>query len=131
MSLDKNEWHILLVEDEFDSLQMISKIMMHHGVDLRVARDGQECLAVLDTYTPTLVVMDLALPVMDGWETLSAIRADEKWSQIPVVAITAYHSVSVEADAYEAGFDGYMPKPIDTNRFMDQLATVIMQHDQP
>jgi CheY-like chemotaxis protein len=122
------DWHILLVEDEFDSLQMLSKILLHFGAEVRVARDGQECLAVLETYVPTLVIMDLALPHMDGWETLSKIRSQAKWADLPVVAMTAYHSVSVEQDAHEAGFNAYLPKPVDTHSLIDQLVATIEKH---
>ncbi|MCA9882048.1 MAG: response regulator [Anaerolineae bacterium] len=131
MSYDTKDWHVLLVEDEFDSLQMISKILMHHGIDVKVARDGQECIALLGTFTPTLVLMDLALPIMDGWETLAIMRASDKWAHIPVIAITAYHSVSVEVDAREAGFNAYLPKPIDTHHFLDNLVAVMEHHNQP
>ncbi|QPC81414.1 response regulator [Phototrophicus methaneseepsis] len=121
-------WHVLLVEDEFDSLQMVTKILLHHGAEVRVARDGYECLIVLESYQPTLVIMDLAMPQMDGWETLSRIRARSDLAHLPVVAITAYHSVSVEQDAYDAGFDAYLSKPLETNNLIDQLMSVIEKH---
>ncbi len=72
--MDVRSWRVLVVEDEFDSIQMVSKILRHHGAEVFIARNGIECLKVLATMTPTLVIMDLALPEMDGWETLHQMR---------------------------------------------------------
>lgn len=116
-----------MVEDEYDSIQMISKILRHHGVHVQVAHNGHECLKLLETFTPTLIIMDLALPEMDGWETLAEIRGHAGTATIPVVAITAYHSVNVEEDAQAAGFDAYLPKPLDTSTLMHQLAEIIQK----
>lgn len=118
-------WHILVVEDEFDSVQMVSKILQHHGAKVTVAHDGSDCLILLQTTLPTLIVMDLALPEMDGWETLAKIRQNPRYAHIPVVAITAYHSASVAEDARRAGFNAYLPKPLDTQLFVQHLGRII------
>jgi len=118
-------WRVLVVEDEFDSIQMVSKILGHHGAKVHVAHNGIECLAMLENIEPTFIIMDLALPEMDGWETLAKIRADEKTAHLTVVAITAYHSVNVEEDARDAGFDAYFPKPLNTKSLVDRLAEVV------
>jgi len=120
-----HEWLVLVVEDEFDSVQMVSKILAHHGASVHVARDGHECLKALETIQPTIIIMDLALPEMDGWETLKKIRSNPHTANLSVVAITAYHSVNVEEDAVKAGFNGYFSKPLDTNQVIDNLAEVI------
>lgn len=119
------EWQVLVVEDEYDSIQMVSKILRHHGVDVHIAHDGHECLAFLHEHTPTLIIMDLALPEMDGWETLVKIRGDEKIAHIPIAAITAYHSVNVEEDAHDAGFDAYFPKPLNPNTIVEHLSELL------
>jgi two-component system cell cycle response regulator DivK len=118
-------WQVLLVEDEFDSIQMLSKILTHYGAVVHVAHNGHECLQSLETLHPTIIIMDLAMPVMDGWETLEKIRSNPETADIPVAAVTAYHSVSVAEDAYEAGFDGYFPKPVDTGTIIERLAELI------
>ena len=118
-------WQILVVEDEFDSIQMVSKILRHHGAEVHIARNGHECIQMLEKISPTCIIMDLALPEMDGWETLAKIRENDKTAHLPVVAITAYHSVNVEEDAHDAGFDAYFPKPLETNILVDHLAKVI------
>src|SRR5687767_10631619 len=123
--LDVKAWRVLVVEDEFDSIQMVSKILRHHGAEVHVAHNGHECLARLETLQPTLIIMDLAMPEMDGWETLEKIRANPNTAKIPIAAITAYHSVNVAEDAREAGFDGYFPKPLDTGSIVESLAELL------
>lgn len=125
VSREPSTWRVLVVEDEYDSIQMVSKILRHHGAEVHVARTGLECLEILETLMPSLVIMDLALPEMDGWETLTKIRANPTTRELPVVAITAYHSVSVEEDAREAGFNAYFPKPLNTNRIIQQLGEIV------
>ena len=125
VDVDPRSWRILVVEDEYDSIQMVSKILRHHGIEVYVAHNGYECIDILRDLHPTLVIMDLALPEMDGWETLSHMRSNSHTADIPVVAITAYHSVNVEEDAEVAGFDAYWPKPLDTASLVTQLAGVI------
>lgn len=123
--LDVKSWRVLVVEDEFDSIQMVSKILRHHGAEVHVARNGRECLKALETLRPTLIIMDLALPEMDGWEALEKIRANPQTARIPVAAITAYHSVNVAEDAHEAGFNAYFPKPLDTGRIIESLGELL------
>jgi CheY-like chemotaxis protein len=121
----RKDWHILVVEDEFDSIQMVSKILQHNGIQVEIAHNGVECLKALEHNAPTLIMMDLALPVMDGWETLEHIRKNPDTANIPVVAITAYHSFNVEEDARKAGFNAYMPKPLETNALVNHLDKII------
>jgi len=116
---------ILVVEDEFDDVQVISKILRHHGMEVKVARNGQECLTILETASPNLVIMDLAMPKMDGWETLRAMRNQTDTQKIPVVAVTAYHSTSVEEDTINAGFNGYFPKPVNPTSFIKSLEAIL------
>lgn len=116
---------MLLVEDEFDSVQMMSKILKHYGAEVFIARNGIECLKMLSTLKPTFVIMDLALPEMDGWETLHAMRLNPETADIPVAAITAYHSVSVEEDAARAGFNAYYSKPLDITSIIKQLSKLV------
>jgi two-component system cell cycle response regulator DivK len=123
--MEAQDWQILVVEDEFDSIQIVSQILQHHGAQVFIARNGHECLALLNTVDPTLIMMDLALPEMDGWQTLEKVRALPDKAHIPVVAITAYHSINVQEDARLAGFDAYFPKPLDTHSIVKKLADII------
>jgi CheY-like chemotaxis protein len=126
MSIVKpRDWCVLVVEDEFDSIQMVSKILNHYGVEVHIAHNGTECLQFLESLNPTFIIMDLALPEMDGWETLDKIRQNPETRAIPVAAITAYHSVNVAEDARAAGFDAYFPKPLSTTSIIDKLSELV------
>ena len=116
---------VLVVEDEFDSMQMVSEILRYHGIDVVVAHNGKECIGLLKDIHPTLVVTDLSMPEMDGWETLSAIRANPQTAMIPVVAMTAYHSVDVAQQALNAGFNAFFAKPIRPGSFVESLTKLI------
>ena len=120
-----NTWRVIVVEDEYDSVQMISKILRHHDIQVHVARHGEDCLALLEQIEPTLIVTDLAMPHMDGWQTLAALRANPKTRHIPVVAITAYHSTDLADDALKAGFEACFPKPVDPRSFVQSLAEIV------
>ncbi len=118
-------WQIIVVEDEYDSLKMVSDILKFHGIDVLIAHNGRECLDLLKMHQVNLIVTDLAMPEMDGWETLNAIRANPQTEKIPVVAISAYHSVEVAGQARAAGFDAFYAKPISPKTFVQNLAKLI------
>lgn len=118
-------WQVVVVEDEYDSVQLISKILGFYDIQVHVAHNGEDCLAMLEQFEPTLIVTDLAMPRMDGWQTLAALRANPHTRHIPVVAITAYDSVDVAEDALKAGFDAYFPKPVDPRSFVQSLADIV------
>lgn len=119
--------HILVVEDEDDSVQVVSKILKYHGIEVVITRNGRECIEMLQHIEPSVVVMDLAMPEMDGWETLVAMRSNPSTAHIPVVAVTAYHSAKVAFDAIGAGFNAYFPKPLDPEHFVKDLDQVLNQ----
>lgn len=120
-----NNWKIIVVEDTYDDQQLISRVLEYHGIEVMLAKNGHECLELLRKVEPTLILTDLAMPGKDGWQTLVAIRSNLETAHIPVIAITAYHSVDVAEDAINAGFDGYFPKPINPQTFVNRLAEII------
>lgn len=125
METDHRQWTVLVVEDEYDSVQVVLQVLDHHGIRVHVAKDGQECLNVVEAIHPTLIITDLAMPRLDGWQTLAELRSNPSTANIPVLAVTAYHSVNVAQDALEAGFDAYFAKPIDPATFVDSLAAIL------
>jgi CheY-like chemotaxis protein len=118
-------WQVIVVEDMYDDQQVVSRILAHYGAKVHIAPDGNACLDLLKTIDPTVIVTDLAMPHRDGWQTLVAIRSNVATAHIPVVAVTAYHSADVAQDALKAGFDGYIPKPLDPAHFIAQLQQVV------
>jgi CheY-like chemotaxis protein len=118
-------WNVLIVEDEYDSIQVMSRVLTHHGATVYVARNGRECLRILKDFTPSIILMDLDMPIMNGWEALAAIRANPTTNHLPVVAITAYHSATVAEDAAKAGFNGYFAKPVSIRSIIPRLEEII------
>jgi CheY-like chemotaxis protein len=118
-------WQVLLVDDEPDSLELISEVLTHEGATVYRAAGGSECLALLAELTPTLMVVDLQMPKPDGWDLLAHVRADKALGGVLVIATTAYHSVNVEQEALDAGFDAYIPKPLRTQMLIDTLTDLL------
>ncbi len=122
---DISQWIIVLVDDEMDSLNLIYDLLELNGVEVYKARNGQQCLALLDQITPTLIVMDLAMPSPDGWQLLQQVRALPGLEDVPVVAVTAFYSDRVREQAYRAGFNAFFSKPIKAGEFIEELARVV------
>jgi two-component system cell cycle response regulator DivK len=123
--MEFTDWKVLVVEDTDDDLAMVSKILNFHGIQVYVARNGEQCLNVLPDVDPHLVMLDLSMPGMDGWQTLAAIRSDARFSSLPVVAATAYYAVDMDQVAHDAGFDAYFEKPLNPRRLVQELADII------
>jgi len=112
---------VLLVEDEVDGQEVVSTILEMNGLDVDVVADGKGALTMLDTNHYDVAVLDIALPDMDGWGLLSEIRNRDNLSHLHCIAITAYHDSSVRQKSMDAGFDSYLPKPINSNHLMKAL----------
>jgi CheY-like chemotaxis protein len=104
---------------------MISKILEHHGITAEIAHNGEECLALVQESARTLVIVDLAMPRKDGWQTLAEIRGNPATRNLPVVAMTAYYALDVAEDAQRAGFDGFFPKPVSPKTFITSLEEIL------
>ncbi len=104
---------VLVVEDKAENLDLMVYLLTAFGHETLVARDGAEGVAVVSQARPDLVVMDLQMPVMDGYQAASLLKADPGLSSIPIVAVTAYAMVGDRERIMAAGFDGYLTKPID------------------
>ncbi len=120
-----SDWKIIVVEDTYDDQQVVSYMLRHYGIEVHIAHNGDECLEMLNTIQPTCIVTDLAMPIRDGWQTLSAVRAEARTAHIPIIAITAYHATDVAESAIRAGFDGYFPKPLNPQTFVTRLQEIV------
>ena len=113
---------ILVVEDNPLNLKLMRDVLEFQGFEVLTAKSGEEGVAVASTGSPDLVLMDLQLPGMDGHEALLRMRADPRCRTIPVVAVTAFAMKDDIERADEAGFDGYIAKPISVHALPGQLA---------
>ena len=104
---------VLLVEDNDDNLRIYSTILTYAGYHVLEATDGESGLATARSGQPDLILMDVSIPKIDGWEVTRILKADPATSSIPVVALTAHALASDRERAVQIGFDGYIPKPAE------------------
>lgn len=116
---------ILLVEDNELNRDMLSRRLARRGFEVVLAGDGQEGLDTARAERPDLVVMDLSLPVLDGWEAIRQLRADPEISAIPVLALTAHAMAGDRGQALAAGADDYDTKPVDFARLMTKIDALL------
>ncbi len=112
---------ILVVDDDQETRHMIREMLEGQGFRVEVAEDGVEALNKLETAEFDLVLMDLAMPRMDGIEATREIRARSYGETLPVVAISAHTSGAAEEEAFEAGMDGYLRKPFTREHIMIEI----------
>ena len=112
---------MLVVEDNERSLKLACDVLQLRGFETIQARTGAEAVVVAATQQPGLVLLDVALPDMDGIETLQALRANPRTATLPIIAVTAFAMKGDRERLLEAGFDGYVSKPIDVATFVDDV----------
>lgn len=112
---------ILLVEDNEMNRDMLSRRLERKGYEVVIAVDGQAGVDMASSAGPDLILMDLSLPVMDGWEATRRIKADAATQNIPVIALTAHAMAGDEQKALEAGCDDYDTKPVELNRLLGKI----------
>jgi|SRR5207247_6864566 len=112
---------ILIVEDNEDNWQILSRRLRRRGYDVAVARDGRQGLTMARSENPDLILMDMNLPVLDGWEATRLIKATARGKETPVIALTAHALTGDREKALEAGCDDYHAKPVELPRLLEQI----------
>lgn len=120
-----NSWYVLVVEDDPDGQEVVTRMLRHHGIPAVMADSGETAVALLNAHQYTAAIIDLALPGIDGWAVLKAIRQDLNLANLPCIAVTAFHSADVAVKAIQAGFNAYFPKPLDATSFVRELQHVV------
>ena len=116
---------VLLVEDQEDNRDMLSRRLKKRGYEVAIAVDGAEGVEMAKSEAPDLILMDMSLPVMDGWEATRILKAEDDTRSIPVVALTA-HAMSTDREkAFEAGCDAYETKPIELPRLLETMEKLL------
>ena len=116
---------ILIVEDNEMNRDMLSRRLERKGYDVVMAEDGQKGVDMSKSERPDLILMDLSLPVMDGWEATSTIKSDENTKNTPIIVLTAHAMAGDREKALEAGADEYDTKPIDFKRLLGKIKDFI------
>lgn len=112
---------ILLVEDNELNRDMLSRRLVKYGYEIDIAINGEESVQRAQSQRPDLILMDMSLPVMDGWQAASAIKADPNTRHIPIIALTAHAMGEDRQKALNAGCDEYDTKPIDLTRLLAKI----------
>ena len=112
---------ILLVEDNEANRDMLSRRLARQGFEVTIAVDGGEGVAMARRDLPDLVLMDMSLPVLNGWEATRALKADASTGSIPIIALTAHAMAGDREQAIEAGCDDYDTKPVELPRLLEKI----------
>lgn len=112
---------ILLVEDNEDNRDMLSRRLMRRGYEVVIATDGGQGVAMAQSEIPDLILMDMDLPVLNGWEATRQLKAAPATRAIPIIALTAHAMVGDREKGLEAGADDYDTKPVEFQRLLEKI----------
>jgi two-component system cell cycle response regulator DivK len=122
---------ILLIEDNEANRDALSRHLKRRGFEVVMAIDGQQGIAMSRSEAPSLILMDMSLPVLDGWEATRQLKADPQTSSIPVIALTAHAMAGDRARALEAGCDDYDTKPVEFPRLLAKIQALLAAKESP
>lgn len=120
-------WKVLLVDDEPDNIEVVAESLEFYGMTVKTAENGQVALDALKDFTPNLILLDLSMPVMDGWQTLRQLKSDPTTQLIPVLALSAHAILGDKERALDVGFNGYMTKPVSVPTLIEDLRTALLE----
>jgi two-component system cell cycle response regulator DivK len=126
-----DEPSILVVDDYEDNRQMYAELLAYAGYQVTEARDGAEAIATAQRLLPDLIVMDLSLPVIDGWEATRRLKADDRTRHIPVLALTGHAPEGLAGHsegAHEAGCDAFLAKPCSPETLLELVRELLARH---
>ena len=112
---------ILLVEDHEDNRNIYRTILEHYGYEVMIAADGRSGLRIARDERPDLILMDLSIPFVDGWEATRQLKQDESTSTIPIIALSAHALAEDRERARGAGCDGYLAKPVEPRKVLAEV----------
>jgi two-component system, response regulator len=116
---------ILLVEDNEMNRDMLSRRLIRKGFDVVMAVDGEQAIALAQSELPDLILMDMSLPVIDGWEATRRVKSTDGTSKIPIIALTAHAMSGDREKTLNAGCDDYDTKPIEMSRLLEKIETLL------
>lgn len=112
---------VLLVDDDIHNRKIFETVLRHAGFQVRLAAGGDEAMELIRKSRPHLVLMDLSIPIIDGWECTRLIKANPETQAVQIVALTAHAMRGDEERALQAGCDGYLSKPISPKRLVEEV----------
>ena len=122
-----SQTRILIADDYDDNRELLRLMLETAGYSVREARDGRECVAAAREELPDIVLIDLSMPVLDGWGTLDALRAEEGTRRLHCIAVTAFAADQDRQRALDAGFDAYLAKPYRSKDLLDLVERILRE----
>lgn len=122
---DVSTWYVLVVDDEPDNLEVVAETLEFKGAQVQTALNGKEALDALGDFAANLILTDLSMPVMNGWQLRAQVKNNPITSQIPVLALSAHAIAGDKERALEAGFDGYLTKPVNIHTILDDIRSAL------
>ena len=116
---------ILLVEDNPQNRYLVTFLLEKNGYEVVVAEDGEEAITAVSEHVPDLILMDVQLPKLDGYEATRRIKSDERFAKIPLVALTAHSMKGDRGKAMSAGCDDYVTKPVDADQLISRIKDLL------
>jgi CheY-like chemotaxis protein len=120
----------IVVDDEPDNLGVIKLVLDFHRVETYLASSAQACLTMLEEKKPDFLLVDVQMPVMSGIDLLKVLRADPRWTELPVIAVTARAMAGERERILAEGFDGYIPKPINAMTLIDDIIKILRKKER-
>src|SRR6202790_4885748 len=127
MSGDELTMKILLVEDNEMNRDMLSRRLLRKGFEVVMAVDGGQAVSMAESEHPDLILMDMSLPVIDGWEATRRVKAAEATAHIPIIALTAHAMSGDREKALEAGWHAYDSEPIEMPRLLEKIDALLVR----
>jgi CheY-like chemotaxis protein len=125
MTGEKNVSKILLVEDNEMNRDMLSRRLLRKGFEMLMAEDGAKGIEMTEAHLPDLVLLDMSLPIIDGWNVARQLKASQKTQHIPIIALTAHAMAGEREKTLEAGCDDYDTKPVEFTRLMAKIKALL------
>lgn len=123
------DWTVFIIDDHLDNIMVAQTTLEFHGAVVHVAANGQEALDLLADVRPTLILLDLSMPVMNGWQLLEHLRNNRTdLDNVPIIAVTAHAMQGDRERALQAGFDGYIAKPYDIHNLIPLIQRIVVKH---
>lgn len=129
-SQDITKWRVLVVDDEPDCLELIGDVLEAKGAIVARAESGQRALEIIESFDATVIMLDLAMPELSGYEVHQELRAMPRFDSVPIIALTAHAMAHDARKVMEAGFDDHITKPFRVNKLLGQIEECVEQFAQ-
>jgi two-component system cell cycle response regulator DivK len=120
---------VLIAEDNPVNRELLRELLQARGYDVVEACDGQEALAVIERAAPDVLLLDIGMPVLDGFGVVRALRENPRFATLPALAVTAYAMQGDREKILRSGFDGYLPKPVDAGCLAEEIERLLCKRD--